>query len=72
MWPAMGAAACACALLAFWPRSSASPRADLSSLPPLMLHAQTAVLLQAEPANFLSTTSPTDFLLPTHLTIHIL
>jgi hypothetical protein len=75
LWPT--AAATACTLLALpFIMKSAPPRTDLSSLPPLMplVTEPSAPLLRDTSFDLALTNSasPTDFLLPIHLTIQIL
>ncbi len=75
LWPAAAAAACALLALPFVMKS-APPRADLSSLPPLLplVTEPSTPLLQNTSFDLALTnsSSPTDFLLPTHLNIQIL
>ena len=77
LWPALGATACVLVALALalWPRPT-SIRQDLSSLPPLLpLPEKTSSPLISETALDLalsSSSSPTDFLLPTQITIQTL
>jgi hypothetical protein len=73
-WPAIGATACL--LLTFALRQRPVARQDLTSLPPLLPLpiASSAPLLKDTSLDLALTdaASPTDFLLPTHLTIQIL
>jgi hypothetical protein len=74
LWPALGATACLLLAFALWQRPAA--RQDLTSLPPLLpLPAAPSAPLLTDTSLDLAlsdATSPTDFLLPSHLTIQIL